>query len=63
MLLLNELSYPFGDQKISKPGPEVIFFFMLNSTEHKNSATKILTNEEVSCFRAIRCCIFHANKC
>ena len=23
--------------------------------------TKILTNEEVYCFKSLRCCIFHAN--
>ena len=36
-------------------------FFMLNSTEHKK--TKILKNEELSCFKSLRCCIYHANKC
>ena len=25
--------------------------------------TKILTNKEVSCFKSLRCCIYHANKC
>ena len=25
--------------------------------------TKILTNEEVSCLKSLRCCINHANKC
>ena len=24
---------------------------------------KILKNEEVSCFKYLRCCIYHANKC
>ena len=24
---------------------------------------KIPTNEEVSCFKSLRCCIYHANKC
>ena len=41
-------------------------FFRLNSTEHEISTahkTKIQTNEEVSCLRSIRCCIYHANKC
>ena len=36
-------------------------FFMLNSTEHKISTdhkTKIAT---VSCFKSLRCCIYHAN--
>ena len=25
--------------------------------------TKIQTNKEVSCFKYLRCCIYHANKC
>ena len=25
--------------------------------------TKILTNKEASCFKSLRCCIYHANKC
>ena len=25
--------------------------------------TKILTNKEVSRFKSLRCCIYHANKC
>ena len=25
--------------------------------------TKIPTNEEVSCFKFLRCCVYHANKC
>ena len=25
--------------------------------------TKTPTNEEVSCFKSLRCCIYHANKC
>ena len=24
---------------------------------------KILTDEEVSCFKSLRCCIYHADKC
>ena len=24
---------------------------------------KILTNEEVSCFKSLICCFYHANKC
>ena len=39
-------------------------FFMLNSTEHKISTakkTKIPTNEEISCFKSLRCCIYLAN--
>ena len=40
-------------------------FFMLNSTEHAISTahkTKIPTNNEVSCFRYLRCFIYHAHK-
>ena len=40
-------------------------FFMLNSTEREISTahkTKIPTNEEVSCFKSLRCCIYHAYK-
>ena len=36
-------------------------FFMLNSTEHEISTahkTKIPTNEEIYCFKSLRCCIF-----
>ena len=39
------------------PGTEVI-------TEHEISITHIIpTNKEVSCFKSLRCCIYHANKC
>ena len=46
-------------------GPEVIKLLSCSiehqiSTAHK---TKIPTNEEVSCFKSLRCCIYHANKC
>ena len=40
-------------------------FLMLNSTEHEISSahkTKIPTKKEVSCFKSLRCCIYHANK-
>ena len=40
-------------------------FFMLNSNEHDISLlirTKILKNEDFSCFQTIRYCIYHANK-
>ena len=39
---------------------------MPNSTEHENSTTqktRIPTNKEVYCFKPLRCCIYHANKC
>ena len=52
---------------MSKTGPKVIkLFFMLNSTEHEIQQlikTKMPTNKEVSCFKSLRCCIYHANKC
>ena len=50
--------------KAQRPGPEVIQLFMLSSTEYELSTahkTKILTNEDVSCFESLRCCIYHAN--
>ena len=25
--------------------------------------TEIPTNEDISCFKSLRCCIYHANKC
>ena len=52
---------------ISSPGPEVIKLFSC-STELSTKfqlliKTKIPTNEEVSCFKPLGCCIYHANKC
>ena len=39
-------------------------FFMLNSTEHELLIkAKIQANEEVSCFKSLRCCIYHAYRC
>ena len=42
-------------------------FFMLNSTENEISTAhknlKILTNVEDSCYKSLRCCIYHADKC
>ena len=41
----------------------LLIFFMLNSTEHKISSahkTKIWTNKEISCFKSLTCCIYHA---
>ena len=41
-------------------------FFVLNSTEYKiltANTTKIPKSEEVSCFKSLRCGIYHANKC
>ena len=61
ILMLN-----FFFQKKYLSGPKVIHFFMLNSTEHDISnilKTKIPTKKEVSCFKSLRCYIYHANKC
>ena len=41
-------------------------FFMLNSTEHEISTahkTQISKKKEVSCFKSLRCYIYHAGKC
>ena len=49
----------------NSPGPEVIKIFS-SPTEHKFLTIhkiNILTNEEVSCFKSLICCIHHANKC
>ena len=43
-----------------------ILTFISRITEHEISTaykTKIPTNEEVSCSKSHRCCIYHANKC
>ena len=51
--------------KIPCTSLEVIKLFSC-STEHEISTaqkTKILTNEEASCFKPLRCCIYHAYKC
>ena len=40
--------------------------FILNSTEHDISSAHenyIPTNKEVSCFKPLRCYIYHASKC
>ena len=48
-------------------GPEVIKLFscsiQLSSKFQLLIKTKIPTNKEVSCFKSLRCCIKHANKC
>ena len=52
-------------KKIRPPGPEVRKHFSC-STELKFQLlikTKIPTNKEVSCFKSLRCCIYHDNKC
>ena len=50
-----------------KPGPEGIKLFscstQLSMKFQLLIKAKIPTNEEVSCFKSLRCCIYHANKC
>ena len=41
------------------PGPKVIKLFSFQPL----IKTKIPTNIEVSCFKSLRCCTYHANKC
>ena len=49
------------------PGPEVIKLFscstQLSTKFQLLIKIKIRTNEEVSCFKSLRCCIYHAIKC
>ena len=50
-----------------QPGPEVIKLFscstQLSTKFQLLIKTKILTNKEVSCFKSLICCIYHADKC
>ena len=50
---------------ICTPGPEVIKLFtcstQLSTKFQVLIKTKIPTNEEVSCFKSLRCCIYHVN--
>ena len=50
-----------------KTGLEVITLFscsnQLSTKFQLLIKTKILTDEEVSCFKSLRCCIYHAYKC
>ena len=50
-----------------RPGPEVIKLFSCLAQLKKKFQllikTKIETNEELSCFKSVRCCIYNANKC
>ena len=49
------------------PGPEVTKLFscstQLSMKFQLLIKTKIPANKEVSCFKSLRCCIYHANKC
>ena len=48
-----------------RPGHEFIKLFscstQLSTKFQLHRKTKILTNKEVSCFKSLRCCIYHAN--
>ena len=52
---------------MQKPGLEVIKLFSCSTQLRKKFQllikTNILTNKEVSCFKSLKCCIYHANKC
>ena len=63
-----ETNSAYPDQTSSKePGTEVIKLFscstQLSTKFQLLIKAKIPTNEEVSCFISLRCCIYHANKC
>ena len=48
------------------PGPDVITFSCLTQRSTKFRLlikTKIPTTEELTCFKSLRCCIYHAYKC
>ena len=55
------------DMIARKPGPEVIKLFpcltQLSTKFKLLIKTELPTNEEVYCFKSLRCCIYHANKC
>ena len=50
-----------------RPGPEVIKLVscstQLSTKFQLLLKTKTPTNKEVSCFKSLKCCIYHANKC
>ena len=53
------------DRTTKDPWPRVIkLFFMFNSTENEISTAhkiKVPISKEVSCFKSLRCCIYHVN--
>ena len=53
--------------ELQLPGPEVIKLFscltQLSTKFQLLIKTKIPTNDEVYCFKPLRCSIYHANKC
>ena len=56
----------FNAQPYSNNWPKVIKLFSCSAQLNKRfqllMKTKIPTNKEVSCFKSLRCCIYHANK-
>ena len=60
LLIMYELHY-------TRPGPEVIklvsYSTQLSMKFQLLIKTKIPANKEVLCFKSLRCCIYHANKC
>ena len=55
------------DDSEVRSGPKVIKLFSCSTQLITNfqllKNTKIPTNKEVSCFKSLNCCIYHANKC
>ena len=58
---------PIFTMFMCKPGPEVIKLFsfstQLSAKFQLLIKAKLPTNEEVSCFKSLRHCIYHAKKC
>ena len=56
-----------NDIVTAQPGPEVVNLFscstQLSTKFQLLINTKIPTNEELSCFKSLKCRIYHANKC
>ena len=54
-------------QLITRAGTEIIKLFpgstQLSTKFQLLINSKIPTNKEVCCFKSLRCCIYHANKC
>ena len=67
MLAVPHIALPVVRALQFKTGPEVIIQFscstQLSAKFHLLIKTKIQTHEEVFCFKSLRCCIYHANKC
>ena len=64
---LSELNDFSNSESSCYPGPEVIKLFSCSTQLcrkfHLRIKTKILTIKEVSCFKSLRYCIYHANIC